>query len=86
MSHSLTSRALVDVAALRRPRASAPRARVDRSTNARYDTGVGCFGSKAGMTQMFTDDGLCVPVTVIGVRDMNYVTMVREAMAIESRE
>ena len=38
------------------------------------------------MTQMFTDDGLCVPVTVIGVRDMNYVTMVREAMAIESRE
>ena len=46
-------------------------------THARLDSGVGCFGSKAGMTQMFTDDGLCVPVTVIGVREGNFVTMVR---------
>jgi len=29
------------------------------------------------MTQMFTDDGLCVPVTVIGIREGNFVTMVR---------
>lgn len=46
-------------------------------THARLDSGVGCFGSKAGMTQMFTDDGLCVPVTVIGIREGNFVTMVR---------
>jgi large subunit ribosomal protein L3 len=44
---------------------------------------VGCFGSKAGMTQMFTDDGLCVPVTVIGIREGNFVTMVR-AMRCDS--
>ena len=29
------------------------------------------------MTQVFTDDGLCVPVTVIAVRDGNVVTQVR---------
>ena len=52
-------------------------------THARFDSGVGCFGSKAGMTQMFTDDGLCVPVTVIGIREGNFVTMVR-AMRCDS--
>ena len=29
------------------------------------------------MTQIFTDDGLCVPVTVIAVKDGNYVSAVR---------
>jgi large subunit ribosomal protein L3 len=29
------------------------------------------------MTQMFTPDGLCVPVTVIGVREGNFITMVK---------
>ena len=48
------------------------------ATRARLDAGVGAFGSKAGMTQVFTDDGLCVPVTVIAVRDGNVVTQVRE--------
>jgi len=44
---------------------------------ARLDSGVGAFGSKAGMTQVFTEDGLCVPVTVIAVREGNIVTQVR---------
>ena len=43
-------------------------------TFARVDGGVGVFGNKAGMTQIFTDDGLCVPVTVIAVKDGNYVS------------
>ena len=46
-------------------------------TFARVDGGVGVFGNKAGMTQIFTDDGLCVPVTVIAVKDGNYVSAVR---------
>lgn len=44
---------------------------------ARYDAGVGVFGNKAGMTQLFTEDGLCVPVTVIAVQAGNVVTQVR---------
>lgn len=44
---------------------------------ARYDAGVGVFGNKAGMTQLFTDEGLCVPVTVIAVQAGNVVTQVR---------
>lgn len=46
------------------------------TTRARLDSGVGAFGSKAGMTQIFTDDGLCVPATVIAVREGNIVTQV----------
>ena len=34
---------------------------------ARLDAGVGVFGNKAGMTQIFTDEGLCIPVSVIAV-------------------
>jgi len=49
-------------------------------TFARVDGGVGVFGNKAGMTQIFTDDGLCVPVTVIAVKDGNYVSAVRISM------
>lgn len=44
---------------------------------ARYDAGVGVFGNKAGMTQLFTDEGLCVPVTVIAVQAGNVVTQVK---------
>ena len=44
---------------------------------ARYDAGVGVFGNKAGMTQLFTEEGLCVPVTVIAVQAGNVVTQVR---------
>ena len=47
-------------------------------TRARLDAGVGAFGSKAGMTHVFTPEGLCVPVTVIAVREGNVVTQVRE--------
>lgn len=44
---------------------------------ARYDAGVGVFGNKAGMTQLFTEEGLCVPVTVIAVQAGNVVTQVK---------
>ena len=39
--------------------------------------GIGVLGKKAGMTQVFTDDGLAVPATVISVADGNVVTAVR---------
>jgi hypothetical protein len=37
---------------------------------------VGVFGNKAGMTQLFTPEGLCVPVTVIAIQAGNVVTQV----------
>ena len=43
-----------------------------------FDAGVGVFGNKAGMTQLFTEDGLCVPVTVIAIQAGNVVTQVSE--------
>ena len=43
---------------------------------ARFDAGVGVFGNKAGMTQIFTDEGLCIPVSVIAVQKGNVVTQV----------
>ena len=55
----------------------ATRQRACVTPRARLDAGVGAFGSKAGMTQEFTEDGLCVPVTVIAVREGNVVTQVR---------
>ena len=55
----------------------ATRRRACVTPRARLDAGVGAFGSKAGMTQVFTEDGLCVPVTVIAVREGNVVTQVR---------
>ena len=48
---------------------------------AKYDAGVGVFGNKAGMTQLFTEEGLCVPVTVIAVQAGNVVTQVRPPTA-----
>lgn len=45
--------------------------------DAKFDAGVGVFGNKAGMTQLFTEEGLCVPVTVIAVQAGNVVTQVR---------
>jgi hypothetical protein len=53
-------------------------------TFARVDGGVGVFGNKAGMTQIFTDDGLCVPVTVIAVKDGNYVSAVSVFLAFKN--
>ena len=53
-------------------------------TFARVDGGVGVFGNKAGMTQIFTDDGLCVPVTVIAVKDGNYVSAVSLFVAFKN--
>jgi len=50
---------------------------VSTQTVAGYDAGVGVFGNKAGMTQLFTDEGLCIPVTVIAVQNGNVVTQVK---------
>ena len=41
------------------------------------EVGVGLFGTKAGMTQIFTADGLAVPATVIALEDGNIVTQLK---------
>lgn len=43
------------------------------------EAGVGIFGTKAGMMTYFTDDGLCVPATVIALEDGNVVTAIKTA-------
>ncbi|GAB4817009.1 hypothetical protein N2152v2_004055 [Parachlorella kessleri] len=43
------------------------------------EAGVGIFGTKAGMTQIFTAEGLAVPATVIALEDGNIVTQVKTA-------
>ena len=40
------------------------------------EKGVGLFGTKAGMTQIFTPDGLAIPATVIALEAGNIVTAV----------
>lgn len=42
-----------------------------------HAAGVGLFGTKAGMMSFFTEDGLCVPATVIALEAGNIVTMVK---------
>lgn len=37
---------------------------------------MGMFGTKAGMTQIFTPEGLAIPATVIALEDGNVVTQV----------
>ncbi|KAG1665982.1 hypothetical protein FOA52_010080 [Chlamydomonas sp. UWO 241] len=39
--------------------------------------GVGLFATKAGMMSYFTEDGLCVPATVIALEEGNIVTMIK---------
>eukprot|EP00217_Crustomastix_stigmatica_P016837 CAMPEP_0183789546 /NCGR_PEP_ID=MMETSP0803_2-20130417/486_1 /TAXON_ID=195967 /ORGANISM="Crustomastix stigmata, Strain CCMP3273" /LENGTH=264 /DNA_ID=CAMNT_0026033719 /DNA_START=59 /DNA_END=853 /DNA_ORIENTATION=- len=56
----------------RAPAAAAPQRLVVRA--AQMEAGVGVFGTKAGMTAVFTDEGLYVPVTVIKIGDGNIVT------------
>jgi hypothetical protein len=58
----------------------APRAATGRGAlqvAAGLKSGVGVFGEKAGMTQVFTEDGKVLPVTVISIADGNFITMVR---------
>jgi hypothetical protein len=43
----------------------------------RMHAGVGLFGTKAGMMSYFTEDGLCVPATVLALEEGNIVTMVK---------
>ena len=42
--------------------------------------GIGLWGTKAGMTQIFTPDGLALPATVIALESGNIVTQVRAAL------
>lgn len=61
-----------------RPMAARPAsARQALQVAAGMKAGVGVFGEKAGMTQVFTEDGKVLPVTVISVANGNVVTMVR---------
>jgi large subunit ribosomal protein L3 len=39
--------------------------------------GVGLMGTKAGMMSYFTEDGLCVPATVIALEEGNIITAVK---------
>lgn len=39
--------------------------------------GLGMLGTKAGMTQIYADDGRCFAATVIGLDEGNIVTQVR---------
>jgi hypothetical protein len=65
-------------AAPARPMAARPAsARQALQVAAGMKAGVGMFGEKAGMTQVFTEDGKVLPVTVISVANGNVVTMVR---------
>lgn len=41
------------------------------------ESGVGIFGTKAGMTQIFTPEGLAYPATVIALEPGNRVTQVK---------
>jgi hypothetical protein len=75
MMMSLTTSTFAPKFSVKTPATTTRRA-ATTTTRARLDSGVGAFGSKAGMTQIFTDDGLCVPVTVIAVREGNIVTQV----------
>ena len=73
---SLTTSTFAPKFSVKTPATTTARRAATTTTRARLDSGVGAFGSKAGMTQIFTDDGLCVPVTVIAVREGNIVTQV----------
>lgn len=52
---------------------TAPRLLVTMRTK---EAGVGLFGTKAGMTQIFTKEGLALPATVIALEEGNIVTQV----------
>jgi large subunit ribosomal protein L3 len=41
------------------------------------EVGVGMFGTKAGMTQIFTPDGLALPATVIALEQGNVVAQIK---------
>jgi large subunit ribosomal protein L3 len=41
------------------------------------EVGMGIYGTKAGMTQIFTDKGLALPATVIAIDEGNIVTQVK---------
>eukprot|EP00899_Mesostigma_viride_P012633 jgi/Mesvir1/21370/Mv20854-RA.1 len=46
-------------------------------TSMSLEAAVGVFGNKAGMTSIFSDNGVCIPVTVIAIGDGNRVTQVK---------
>ncbi len=57
----------------------APQRRCRLAVQARqYEVGVGLFGTKAGMTQIFVDEGLsALPATVIALEPGNIVAQVK---------
>ncbi len=40
--------------------------------------GMGVWATKAGMTSIFTPEGLCLPATVLALEEGNIVTQVRQ--------
>lgn len=57
----------------------APQRRCRLAVQARqYEVGVGLFGTKAGMTQIFVDEGLsALPATVIALEPGNIVAQIK---------
>lgn len=41
-----------------------------------HAAGMGLWATKAGMTQIFTPEGLCLPATVLALEEGNIVTQV----------
>lgn len=57
---------------------SSPQRRCRLAVTARQaEVGVGMFGTKAGMTQIFTPEGLALPATVIAFEKGNMVAQVK---------
>ncbi|KAG2487119.1 hypothetical protein HYH03_014232 [Edaphochlamys debaryana] len=55
------------------------RARVVVVEARQFRKSLGVLGTKAGMMSFFTEDGLCVPATVIALEEGNVVTQVKTA-------
>ncbi len=68
--------AALQAAAPQRSRARGCQALVTARAGA---VGIGLWGTKAGMTQIFTADGLALPATVIALEPGNIVTQVKTA-------
>lgn len=47
--------------------------------------GMGVWATKAGMTSIFTPEGLCLPATVLALEEGNIVTQVRSAQQASIR-
>lgn len=60
------------------PRAKVqPRAATFRVDARQAEPGIGIYGTKAGMTQIYKENGVCLPATVIAIDEGNIVTQVK---------